>query len=122
MVDCAALEMPCTVTRTEGLNPPSPLVDAVESSSYNVLVYRVVHQLVSAALQAGINAAMVAVEARGGDHISVRCGSVAETAGVRRRARGHTVLYGRMTEREIGVRSSFPGGYPCPFFFPAHGP
>ena len=43
MVDCAALEMPCTVTRTEGSNPSLSALGVMGADSYDALVKTLQH-------------------------------------------------------------------------------
>ena len=44
MVDCAALEMPCTVTRTEGSNPSLSALGAMGADSYDALFKTLQHE------------------------------------------------------------------------------
>ena len=62
-------------------NYPPFLYDAVLVASAQATANRVSDDHVRAALQAGVNAVMEALEARAGNHISVVRGCLAETAG-----------------------------------------
>jgi hypothetical protein len=73
-----AIRLPVVPIRN---NYPPFLYDAVLVASAQATANRVSDDHVRAALQAGIKAAMKALEARAGDHISVLDDSLAETAG-----------------------------------------